>query len=111
MNTRKNCLPNRANDWKAKTTTHSYCMPSKRQIQPEVFYSKEFSKMKRRGEWATVLCPFHDDHEASLSVNLKEGHFKCFACGAKGGDVVDFVKKRYGLGFKDACKKLGVSHG
>jgi DNA primase len=86
-------------------------MSSKVSIQADVFYSKEFNGMKRKGDWATVLCPFHADHTASLNVNLKDGHFKCFACGAKGGDVLDFVRKRYGLGFVDACKKLGVRHG
>ena len=101
----------RGNGLRASASTNINCMLSKRNIQPEVFYSKEFPKMKRRGDWATVLCPFHDDHEASLSINMNEGHFKCFACGAKGGDVIAYLMLRYGLGFKEACKRLGVRHG
>lgn len=31
-----------------------------------------------------VVCPFHDDHKASLSVNAKKGVFNCHACGATG---------------------------
>lgn len=47
---------------------------------------------------ARCLCPFHDDHSPSASLNLETGLFHCFACGyscnavtlAKklGGDVV-----------------------
>lgn len=33
---------------------------------------------------ALGLCPFHDDHNPSLSVNLSNGLYNCFACGAKG---------------------------
>jgi CHC2-type zinc finger protein len=37
---------------------------------------------RRRG---LTRCPFHDDHRASLSVDLDRGVFNCFACGARGG--------------------------
>lgn len=35
------------------------------------------------------LCPFHDDTTPSLRI-FETGGFLCFACGAKGGDVIDF---------------------
>ncbi len=31
------------------------------------------------------LCPFHDAHRASLSVNIEENYWHCFA-GCTGGD-------------------------
>lgn len=31
-----------------------------------------------------LLCPFHDDKKPSLSVNIQEGVYNCFACGAHG---------------------------
>jgi len=31
-----------------------------------------------------VCCPFHDDKNPSLSVNIKAGMFNCFSCGEKG---------------------------
>jgi DNA primase len=35
------------------------------------------------------LCPFHDDHNPSLSVNDEKNYWKCFAgCGS--GSVIDF---------------------
>jgi hypothetical protein len=41
-------------------------------------------------------------------VNLATGGFRCFACGAKGGDVIAFLRLRYGLDFVSACRQLGA---
>lgn len=48
-------------------------------------------------------CPFHDDSTPSFSV--KNGRYKCFACGA-GGDVIDFVSRITGLGFADTLNEI-----
>ena len=37
-----------------------------------------------------VICPFHDERTASLSINLEAGKFQCFGCGAK-GNTLEFV--------------------
>ena len=52
-----------------------------------------------------ALCPFHDDHHASLSFCTRRNTFRCFACGAHGG-TIDLVMKRQNLGFKEACQWL-----
>lgn len=49
------------------------------------------------------LCPFHDDHNPSLSVCPGKKIFRCWSCGA-GGDVVDFVMKYNKVDFKTALK-------
>ncbi|MBQ3942352.1 MAG: hypothetical protein II676_05805 [Bacteroidales bacterium] len=54
-----------------------------------------------------ALCPFHDDHHASLSFSMRRNTFRCFACGAHGG-TIDLVMKRLNLGFKEACEWLGA---
>ena len=54
------------------------------------------------------LCPFHDDHHASLSFCTRRNTFRCFACGAHGG-TIDLVMKRQNVGFKEACRWLGLS--
>lgn len=60
--------------------------------------------LKKRGtEWHGV-CPFHDDHKASLQVNKAKQIYACFACGAA-GDSIDFLT-RLGLSFKDACNEI-----
>jgi len=41
---------------------------------------------------AKAICPFHDDHSPSMSVDGQRGIYKCFACGA-GGDVFNFVRE------------------
>ena len=76
---------------------------------PRAFYAGALQKLRLgRKPWATALCPFHPDSSPSLSVNLDSGGFYCFACGAKGGDVVDFVRQRYGLDFVLAAKYVGA---
>ena len=52
------------------------------------------------------LCPFHDDHHASLSFNVRKNTFRCFVCGASGG-TIDLVMKCLHKGFKEACSWLG----
>jgi hypothetical protein len=47
----------------------------------------------------------------SFFVNLKHGAFFCHNCGAKGGDVLAFIRLRHGLDFKSAAQSLGAWHG
>lgn len=42
-------------------------------------------QVRETREDALVRCPFHDDRHASLSINLENGWWICFACGARGG--------------------------
>ncbi|MHC5058768.1 MAG: CHC2 zinc finger domain-containing protein, partial [Planctomycetota bacterium] len=51
------------------------------------------------------LCPFHADDAPSLQVNRRRGLWHCFGCGA-GGDVISFVMKREGVGFREALEIL-----
>ena len=63
-----------------------------------------------RGEWAQVICPVHkggEEKTPSMGVSLVDGHFRCHACGAKGGDVIALHRLRTGLGFRDAVFDLG----
>lgn len=75
---------------------------------PFHYYIRELGLLKTHGIWVKARCCFHDDHVPSLSVNLKTGQFKCFACGASGGDVLAFQMLRYGQDFKNAAKALGA---
>ena len=53
-----------------------------------------------------ALCPFHDDHHASLSFKVSKNTFRCFVCGASGG-TIDLVMKYLNKDFKEACRWLG----
>lgn len=71
------------------------------------FYRQELGRLdnpRDNGE-AKALCPFHDDKNPSLSVNLKTGEYFCHACHAK-GDVFAFTQARYSLDFPEAVGKL-----
>ena len=56
-----------------------------------------------------ALCPFHDDHHASLSFSVRRNTFRCFVCGAHGGPI-DLAMRHLGLGFVDACRWLADEH-
>ncbi|MCL2122660.1 MAG: CHC2 zinc finger domain-containing protein [Desulfovibrionaceae bacterium] len=76
------------------------------------FYLRECGQLgnaKANGDCMT-RCVFHDDANASLCVNIKDGSFKCFGCGL-GGDVFKFVQQLYGLSFADAIVYVGGDHG
>ena len=49
------------------------------------------------------LCPFHDDHRASLT--FKNNKFKCWSCG-ESGNTISLAEKVLGKDFKEACQWL-----
>lgn len=51
------------------------------------------------------LCPFHDDHNPSFSVNEAENYWYCFACD-KGGSVIDFWMMQQDCDFQTAVQEL-----
>ena len=56
-----------------------------------------------------ALCPFHDDHHASLSFKVSKNTFRCFVCGASGG-TIDLVMRYLHLDFLEACRWLADEH-
>ncbi len=75
---------------------------------PVSYLEKNGLTLIGKGEWRSAICPFHKDTEPSVRVRIENGAFKCLACGEKGGDIITFHQKRFGLSFKDACIALGV---
>ena len=65
---------------------------------------QQFLPLKRSGTNRYVgVCPFHDDHSPSMTVNPTIGIYKCFACGA-GGDVFKFVQEHEKIDFNGAVE-------
>lgn len=65
---------------------------------------QQFLPLKKSGSGRFVgMCPFHDDHSPSMSVNPTIGIYKCFACGA-GGDVFKFVQEHEKIDFNGAVE-------
>ena len=76
---------------------------------PATYYGARIGKLSRpNGDgWAQGVCPFHDDHDASLSVQVNSPHggWRCFAgCGK--GDMVAFHMRLRGCDFKQAVSEL-----
>ena len=76
---------------------------------PATYYSTHFAKLSRPNAtgWAQGTCPLHDDHNASLSVQVasERGGWRCFA-GCGGGDLVGFHMLLRNLAFADAVRDL-----
>ncbi len=62
-------------------------------------------KLERRGKNYFGLCPFHDDKNPSMSVNVEKGIFTCFSCGTK-GDAIIFNQKIKGITYEESIKEL-----
>ncbi|MEK8089907.1 DUF7146 domain-containing protein [Thermithiobacillus plumbiphilus] len=84
----------------------------KGRIDPSTYYAGELmdapvSRWRGNGWNDGGLCPFHADNRAgSFRIHLGSGAYDCFACGAKGGDLIAFHMHKHGLGFADALKDL-----
>jgi putative DNA primase/helicase len=77
----------------------------------KAFYTGELPSIKANGDSrAMALCPWHDDQNPSLSVNLDTGHWKCHA-GCGGGSIFDFQMKKYDVDFLTAKKALAEKAG
>lgn len=97
--------------YQTKHTTfksHRQFFDKKQLPEPFIFYQTIFRHFKVSGQWAQTLCCFHDDHHPSFFLNIKTGAFKCFACGERGGDILDFYQKYHCVDFKTAAKALGA---
>jgi DNA primase len=65
-------------------------------------------ELRPSGRAFMARCPFHvEDRTPSLSVGGVPGRYHCFACGA-GGDVIDYVARFNGVGFRDAADRLSA---
>ncbi|MDD4557601.1 MAG: CHC2 zinc finger domain-containing protein, partial [bacterium] len=63
-----------------------------------------YVSLKKSGKTYKGLCPFHNERDASFSVNREKQLFKCFGCG-EGGNVITFVMKVDNLSFIEALEK------
>ncbi len=62
-------------------------------------------KLKKKGSNYVGLCPFHKEKTPSFTVNPKTDLYHCFGCNT-GGDVIGFVTKKDGIGFREAFERL-----
>lgn len=70
----------------------------------------KYVTLTKRGKNYFGLCPFHDDHNASMSVSPEKQIYKCFSCG-ESGNVFTFVSKYNHISFGEAIRLLGQDKG
>jgi len=61
----------------------------------------KYVALRQRGPIHKGLCPFHDDHDPSFTVDPRRQTFRCWACN-KYGDVFSFVQEIEHVGFLEA---------
>lgn len=67
-----------------------------------------------RGSSRTACCPFHEDRNPSLSVDISRGFYNCHSagCGAT-GDVLTLLQSAYHISFREAvvmaADRVGIS--
>lgn len=88
----------------------------KEKIDPRSFYLNEqgLNWIKNEAtQWVVAgCCPFHQDTSpGSFYIHLESGAFNCFSCGAKGGDIISFMQRKYDLSFREVLEKLSCEWG
>lgn len=61
--------------------------------------------LKKQGKNFAAVCPFHDDHNPSMSISPDKQIYKCFVCGA-GGNAFTFVQNYEEISFVEAVAKV-----
>ena len=69
-----------------------------------------YIQVKRAGQSAKALCPFHKEKTPSFHINPARQAFHCFGCGA-GGDVFKFVMMYENVDFPTALRLLASRAG
>ncbi|MEF2691038.1 MAG: DNA primase [Bacilli bacterium] len=66
----------------------------------------DYIPVEQKGRNYFALCPFHDDHNPSMSISPDKQIYTCFVCGAH-GNVFNFVMNYEHVSFIDAVKMIG----
>ena len=61
--------------------------------------------LEQKGKNYFAICPFHDDHNPSMSISPEKQIYTCFVCGAS-GNVFNFVMNYEKITFIEAVKKV-----
>ena len=68
--------------------------------------------MQKKGKNYFAVCPFHDDHNPSLSVSYEKQIYTCFVCG-KSGNVFNFIMDYEKISFIEAvlliARKININ--
>lgn len=70
----------------------------------------DYLPLTMKGKNYFAVCPFHDDHNPSLSISPEKQIYTCFVCGAS-GNVFNFVMNYEKISFINAVNKVALRAG
>ena len=76
----------------------------------ELPIEKVAKEMGMKVEHHKALCPFHDDHHASLTFNKTKNSCRCYVCMRNSLGTIDLVMRYLGKDFPAACRWLAGEH-
>ena len=76
----------------------------------ELPIEKVAKEMGIKVEHHKALCPFHDDHHASLTFSTKKNSCRCYVCMGNSLGTIDLVMRYLGKDFLSACRWLAEEH-
>ena len=76
----------------------------------ELPIEKVAKEMGMKVEHHKALCPFHDDHHASLTFNKTKNSCRCYVCMRNSLGTIDLVMRYLGKDFRAACRWLAGEH-
>ena len=87
-------------------------MMEKYEIQKlrELPIEKVAKEMGMKVEHHKALCPFHDDHHASLTFNKTKNSCRCYVCMRSSIGTIDLAMRYLGKDFPAACRWLAGEH-
>ncbi len=65
----------------------------------------KYLQVHKKGKDYKAICPFHDDHDPSMTISPDKQIYKCFVCGA-GGNVFTFVQNYENVSFPEAVEHV-----
>ena len=71
---------------------------------------RDYIPLSHKGKNYFGICPFHDDHNPSMSVSEDKQIYKCFVCG-NSGNVFNFVMEYEKVSFIEAVKIVANKQG
>ncbi len=78
---------------------------SKASIVSVISYELGSNAVIKKGSNYRCICPFHDDHDPSMQINVAQNSFHCFVDHTY-GDPIDFVEKYEHISKIEALKKV-----
>lgn len=71
---------------------------------------RNYVNLEKRGKNYFGICPFHDDHNPSMSVSEDKQIFTCFVCGTS-GNVFSFIQNYENISFLEAVNRIASMSG